>query len=199
MACTSSTRVDALIDLIRDEANLVLVFCRTKRGADRLSQRLEGQQVSATAMHGDLSQAARERALKRFSQGKVRVLVATDVAARGIDLDDVGLVVNFDPPEDQSAYTHRVGRTARAGRSGRAVTLVMPEHADTMGRIALNLGLEEGWQATGYPVAAARVLYGGRRRNSAFGPAKHNRVSSAGRAPAAPRANRVARGSRPAA
>jgi ATP-dependent RNA helicase RhlE len=199
LACNASNRVDQLVDLIKGEDNLTLVFCRTKRGADRLSQRLENQQVSATAMHGDLSQAARERALKRFSQGKVRVLVATDVAARGIDLDDVGLVINFDPPEDQASYTHRVGRTARAGRSGRAVTLVMPEHADTMGRIALNLGLEDGWEATGYPVAAPKVLYGGRRRNSAFGPAKHNRVASKGRPAAPPRANRVARGSRPAA
>jgi superfamily II DNA/RNA helicase len=198
-AATAGNRIDQLIELIKGEDDLVLVFCRTKRGADRLSQRLEGQQLSATAMHGDMTQSARERALKRFSQGKVRVLVATDVAARGIDLDDVGLVVNFDPPEDQAGYTHRVGRTARAGRSGRAVTFVMPEHADTMGRIALNLGLSDGWAATGYPVAAPKVLYGGRRRNSAFGPAKHNRVAATGRAATPSRANRVARGSRPAA
>ena len=74
----------------------------------------------------------REKALRRFASGTARVLVATDVAARGIDLDDIGLVVNFDPPEDHDAYTHRVGRTARAGRTGRAVTLVMPEHADQL-------------------------------------------------------------------
>ena len=78
-------------------------------------------------MHGDLSQGQRQRALERFDSGKVTTLIATDVAARGLDLDDVTHVINFDPPEDGKAYTHRVGRTGRAGRSGTGVTLVLPE------------------------------------------------------------------------
>ncbi len=198
LACSSSTRTDELMELIREEEDLTLVFCRTRRGAGRLAERLDKQGITATAMHGDLTQAAREKALRRFASGRARVLVATDVAARGIDLDDIGLVVNFDPPEDQDAYTHRVGRTARAGRTGRAVTMVMPEHADQMSRLAANLGLAERWEATGYGVAAPRVVYGSRRRGSAFSPSRPARtrpVAPAGEA-APPRTNRVKRGSR---
>ena len=199
VACTSSTRTETLVELIGAEEELTLVFCRTRRGAGRLAERLDKQGIPAAAMHGDLTQAAREKALKRFATGRVRVLVATDVAARGIDLDDIGLVVNFDPPEDQDAYTHRVGRTARAGRTGRAVTLVMPEHADPMSRIASNLGIAERWESTGYATAAPRVVYGSRRRGSAFAPSRPARGRPAAPAadPAAPpRTNRVKRGTR---
>jgi superfamily II DNA/RNA helicase len=197
VACTRATRIDALHELIDDEDDLVLVFCRTRRGAERLAERLAAKDVAADAMHGNLSQSQRERALRRFAQGRARVLVATDVAARGIDLDDIGLVVNFDPPEDQDAYTHRVGRTARAGRSGRAVTLVMPEHADEVSRIAANLGLADGWEATGYALAPPRVVYGSRRRGSAFSPSRppRPRPGAAAAASAPPRRNRVKRGS----
>jgi ATP-dependent RNA helicase RhlE len=199
VACTPATRTDSLVELIGGEDELTLVFCRTRRGAGRLAERLDKQGIPAAAMHGDLTQAARERALKRFAAGRVRVLVATDVAARGIDLDDIGLVINFDPPEDQDAYTHRVGRTARAGRTGRAVTLVTPEHADPMSRIAANLGLAAKWEETGYGTAAPRVVYGSRRRGSAFAPSRpaRSRPSAPPADPAAPpRRNRVKRGSR---
>ncbi len=199
LACTPATRTEQLVELIADEEELTLVFCRTRRGAQRLAERLEKQGVKAGAMHGDMTQAARERALKRFATGKVRVLVATDVAARGIDLDDIGLVVNFDPPEDQDAYTHRVGRTARAGRTGRAVTLVMPEDAGPMSRIASNLGIAEQWDATGYAVAAPRLVYGQRGRKSAFAPSRPVRKGPSAPPPdpaAPPRKNRVKRGSR---
>jgi len=127
--------------------------------------------------------------------------VATDVAARGIDLDDIGLVVNFDPPDDRDAYTHRVGRTARAGRPGRAVTMVCPEHADAVSRMAVSLGLDEGWEAaTGYAPAPAQVVYSSRRRGSAFAAPRPSRPRPAAGASPAPRANRVKRGSvRPAA
>src|SRR4029453_16749193 len=96
-------------------------------GADRLVQKLARHDVSAVAMHGDMNQNARERALRRFGSGSVSTLVATDVAARGLDLDDITHVINFDPPEDGKGYVHRVGRTGRAGRSGTGITLVLPE------------------------------------------------------------------------
>ena len=203
LACSPANRTDELLELIRGEDDLVLVFCRTRRGAGRLAERLERQGLTATSMHGDLSQSQRERALRRFAGGHARVLVATDVAARGIDLDDIGLVINFDPPEDHDAYTHRVGRTARAGRTGRAVTMVMPEHAEQIGRMAMKLGLHEPWGETGYELAPQRSSSPQRRRGQG-GP--QNRPSRprpaataprpAGGAPAPARANRVPRGSR---
>jgi superfamily II DNA/RNA helicase len=104
-----------------------LVFVRTRHGADRLTRQLERSGVSAAAIHGDRSQAQRDRALAAFRGGKVRALVATDVAARGIHVDDVDCVIHYDPPPDPKDYVHRSGRTARAGASGTVVTLVMPE------------------------------------------------------------------------
>ena len=182
-ACTPDTRTDELLALIRGEDSLTLVFCRTRRGAGRLAQRLERQGLAAASMHGDLSQSQRERALRRFADGHARVLVATDVAARGIDLDDIGLVINFDPPEDHEAYTHRIGRTARAGRSGRAVTLVMPEHAEQLGKMAAKLGLHEHWSATGYAAPVARAQNPPRRRGG--GPQNPSRRPRQARAPRA--------------
>ncbi len=106
-------------------ANRVLMFSRTKRNADRVAQSLVREGVEAEPIHGDLRQAQREKALADFSTGKLHVLVATDVAARGIHVDDVDVVIHFDPPEDHKAYLHRSGRTARAGESGMAVSLVL--------------------------------------------------------------------------
>jgi superfamily II DNA/RNA helicase len=101
-----------------------LVFVRTKRGADRLVKRLLRAGVEAVAMHGDKSQRQREKALASFDAGRVDTLVATDVAARGIDIDDITHVINYQIPEDEQAYVHRIGRTGRAGKTGIAVTLV---------------------------------------------------------------------------
>jgi superfamily II DNA/RNA helicase len=106
-------------------SNRTLVFVRTKRGADRLVEQLLKEGIKAAAIHGDLRQAARERSLARFTEGKLPVLVATDVAARGLHIDAVDVVVHFDPPEDHKTYLHRSGRTARAGATGVAVTLVL--------------------------------------------------------------------------
>ena len=117
------------------------MFVRTKHGADRLVQKLRRHDLDAVAMHGDLTQNARERALKRFDSGQVRTLVATDVAARGLDLDKIATVINFDPPEDNKGYIHRVGRTGRAGRSGTGVTLVLQEQQVDVSRIAAHLEL----------------------------------------------------------
>jgi superfamily II DNA/RNA helicase len=122
--------------------DLCLVFVRTKRGADRLVQRLAKEHVEAVAMHGDKSQRQREKALARFEAGQVRVLVATDVAARGIDVDGVGHVINFDPPEDRDAYVHRIGRTGRAGRTGVGTTFARPDEIHDVAAIADDLGLE---------------------------------------------------------
>jgi superfamily II DNA/RNA helicase len=102
-----------------------IIFCRTKRGADRLVEQLQKEGVSAAAIHGDLRQSQREKALADFQAEKLPVLVATDVAARGLHIDGVDCVMHFDPPEDQKAYLHRSGRTARAGSTGVVVSLLL--------------------------------------------------------------------------
>lgn len=118
-----------------------IVFARTKRGADRLTETLRREGVDARAIHGDLRQQARERALKAFSEGRLPVLVATDVAARGLDVEHVDVVIHYDPPEDHKAYLHRSGRTARAGREGLVVTLVLWNEQLEVERIQKRLGL----------------------------------------------------------
>src|SRR5215213_10317936 len=127
VSVTADTKVDTLVEHIRASDGLTLVFVRTKRGAERLVQKLTRNDVPAAAMHGDMSQNARERSLARFEAGKVKTLVATDVAARGLDLDNVTQVINFDPPDEDKGYVHRTGRTGRAGRNGTAVTFVLPD------------------------------------------------------------------------
>jgi superfamily II DNA/RNA helicase len=118
-----------------------IVFVRTKRGADRLVEQLRKEGVDAAAIHGDLRQANRERTLKDFSEGKLPALVATDVAARGLDIDAVDVVIHFDPPEDHKAYLHRSGRTARAGEAGVVVTLVQWNQVLEVERIQTRIGL----------------------------------------------------------
>jgi ATP-dependent RNA helicase RhlE len=189
-------RMAMLVDELTSEPGLVLVFTRTKRGADRLATNLGRHGMDAVAMHGDLSQPQRERALGRIRKGQCRVLVATDVAARGIDLDGVALVVNYDPPNDQSDYTHRVGRTARAGRSGQALTLIDPSDTDRVSRMAISLGLDDEWAATGLPVGQAKVVYASKRRQSAFARRPAAPASSGPKTRTAER-GRVKRGSRP--
>jgi superfamily II DNA/RNA helicase len=157
------TKLPALIKELRSERELALVFVRTKRGADRLVKRLSSNGVAAVAMHGNKSQAQRERALARFDSGSVDALVATDVAARGIDVDGISHVINFDPPGDSDTYQHRVGRTARAGRSGTGVTLVRPDEARDVGTIARRLNLKDQFAAAGVSETAASG--GGRPRN----------------------------------
>jgi superfamily II DNA/RNA helicase len=123
-------------------ANRTLVFVRTKRGADRLVTQLRREGVKAGAIHGDLRQGAREKALADFTNGKLRVLVATDVAARGIHVDAVDVVVHYDPAEDDKAYLHRSGRTARAGESGVAVTLMLWNQENDIRMVQRRLGLQ---------------------------------------------------------
>ncbi len=167
-----------LIHELEDAATgLALVFVRTKRGADRLAKRLGARGIEAVAMHGDKSQNQRERALARFERGEVRTLVATDVAARGIDVRDVSHVINFDVPGDRDDYVHRIGRTARAGRSGVGVTLVMPDQGADVHKIAVDLGLEREFATTG--LAPSAQHRGGTQRSG--GPSQR---SGAGAAPA---------------
>jgi ATP-dependent RNA helicase RhlE len=137
-----AAKVDALIAELRDsERGRTLVFVRTKHGADRLVKRLVKQRVRAVAMHGNKSQNQRNRALAQFSAGDVDTLVATDVAARGIDVDDITHVINYDAPGDRDGYVHRVGRTARAGRDGAGITFVLSEQDAEMRKVARDLGL----------------------------------------------------------
>jgi superfamily II DNA/RNA helicase len=120
-----------------------MVFCRTKRGADRLVSQLKREGVRAGAIHGDLRQVARERALRDFTEGNHAVLVATDVAARGIHVDDVDVVVHFDPPDEHKGYVHRSGRTARAGNEGIVVTFVLWNQELDVERLQRRLGMRE--------------------------------------------------------
>jgi ATP-dependent RNA helicase RhlE len=142
---SQGAKLDQLVaSLAAEEPSRSLVFVRTKRGADRLVKRLKAQKVEAVAMHGDKSQRQRENALARFERGDVMTLVATDVAARGIDVPDVMRVINYDAPEDQAAYVHRIGRTGRAGRTGTGISFVLADEVKEMRRIAKALGLEFG-------------------------------------------------------
>jgi ATP-dependent RNA helicase RhlE len=159
---TRDTKVETLVEHIRG-SDSTLVFVRTKRGADRLVGRLARHGVAAVAMHGNMSQPARERALSRFESGKVATLVATDVAARGLDLVDITHVINFDPPEEDKGYVHRTGRTGRAGRSGTAITFVLPDQQAETSRVARRLGHHEQFEHAGMRSAPAKLLYTSRR------------------------------------
>ena len=141
-------RVEALVGELRRDRELTLVFVRTKRGADRLVKRLRTHGVEAVAMHGNRSQRQREQALARFQSGAVDTLVATDVAARGIDVTGISHVINFDPPADREAYVHRVGRTGRAGRKGVGITLVGAAEAGDVSHLAGQLGIDHGLRDT---------------------------------------------------
>jgi ATP-dependent RNA helicase RhlE len=163
---TVDGKLDALIAELESERGLALVFVRTKRGADRLAHRLGRHDVATAVLHGDMPQTARDRALSRFRHGHVRTLIATDVAARGLDLDDITHVINYDPPADDNSYIHRVGRTGRAGRSGRGITFVLPEQEAEMSRVAMRLGHVEQFRRQGLSVARPRTVYTSRTRRS---------------------------------
>ncbi len=136
-------------ELNEPERGLTLVFVRTKRGADRLVKRLASSSVKAVAMHGDKSQGQRERALANFEAGVVDTLVATDVAARGIDVAGITHVINYDIPATREDYVHRIGRTARAGASGTGVTLVAHDQARELAGMVGSLGLDRELQLAG--------------------------------------------------
>lgn len=159
----SDIKVTLLLHALKTEAmESVLVFSRTKHGADKISRRLEREGIASVAIHSNRTQAQRERALEGFKQGTFRVLVATDIAARGIDVTGISHVVNFDVPRYAEDYIHRIGRTGRAGASGDAITFVSPEERVYMQRIEQFVGRR--YPVSPYPgmpvekaYAAARV------------------------------------------
>jgi superfamily II DNA/RNA helicase len=188
VALDGTDRLEVLVGQLEAERDLALVFVRTKHGADRLVKRLGRAGVDAVALHGNKSQRQRERALAAFASGTPDTLVATDVAARGIDIEGVSHVINFDPPHDHESYVHRIGRTGRAGRQGVGITLVdAPERRD-VAKLADVLGLEHG--LTGRP---ARVQRAERPERSERTP----RSERPQRAPQSDRPERAPRSERP--
>ncbi|MET0800536.1 MAG: DEAD/DEAH box helicase [Actinomycetota bacterium] len=176
----SQDKLAMLIELAHEEEpdGLTLVFVNTKRAVDSLARQLRREGVTAVTMHGDMTQQARERALQRFEDKHVGVLIATDVAARGLDLDDITLVVNYDPPQDDKGYVHRVGRTARAGRTGTGVTLVTPQQLGDVSRMAARLDLHAEFELEGMKVSPPRTVFSGSargRRSGLRGPTRRRR------------------------
>ena len=159
-------KVAKLEELLTQNGGMTLVFVRTKRGADRLHRTIKSKGFRTEVLHGDMTQAARKRALARFESQRVDVLVATDVAARGLDLDDITHVINFDPPEDHTAYVHRVGRTARAGKGGAGITLVSPDEQSVVSSIATRLELKNEYVANGLERVAPQLVYSSRGSRS---------------------------------
>ena len=163
-------KVGALVEELRDSENgRTLVFVRTKRGADRLVKKLGNAKVRAVAMHGNKSQSQRRRALADFELGKIDTLVATDVASRGIDVDEITHVINFDAPEDRDTYVHRTGRTGRAGATGIAASFVLPDQHHEMRKIATDLGLHREFsEGPGFEHAARQHPGNGQASGKSF-------------------------------
>jgi ATP-dependent RNA helicase RhlE len=173
-------KADLLSHLIRsNDWQQVLVFSRTKHGANKVAERLEKEGLSAAAIHGNKSQGARTRALAGFKSGEVRVLVATDIAARGIDIHQLPHVVNLDLPNVAEDYVHRIGRTGRAGQNGHAISLVAAEEHELLRAIERLVGSQlprqpvPGFEPTVLSAPPLDLSGGrGRRRD---GPAQHQR------------------------
>ncbi|HEY7965427.1 MAG TPA: DEAD/DEAH box helicase [Solirubrobacteraceae bacterium] len=166
VAVAHGDRVGTLVGELSGERELALVFVRTKRGADRLVKRLGAHGVMAAAIHGNRSQRQREQALAQFESGHVDTLVATDIAARGIDVQAISHVINFDLPGDHDTYVHRIGRTGRAGRSGVGITLVDGPERDAVARLARDLGFAHGLTGGTEPVRRHRESPPGRPRRA---------------------------------
>jgi superfamily II DNA/RNA helicase len=171
-------KLNALVKELKEHDNgLSLVFVRTRRGADRLAKRLAARGVNAAAMHGGKAQGNRTRTLAAFEKGRLDALIATDVAARGIDVRGITHVINFDPPEDREGYVHRIGRTARAGDSGVGVTFVMADQAHDVGRIARALDLRQQFDDGGIRQNGG----GGKANGTRSGSRPHNARRHGGR------------------
>ena len=184
---SSADKRHLLAEILDDPAlSRVLVFARTKHGANRLATQLEKGGVAAEAMHGNKSQSARQRALERFRRGDARVLVATDIAARGIDIDDISHVINYELPNVPESYVHRIGRTARAGAGGIAYSFCDADERDSLGQIEslirqrLTVIGDDPGPATSRPARARPRPKGagnGRRRGTPGG-SRHGKAGS---------------------
>lgn len=144
-------KIDLLVDLLkREREKSVLIFSRTKHLADRIAKTLNSRQLNCQAIHGNKSQSARQNALSNFKSGKIRIIVATDIASRGIDINNLGLVINYDLPDVPETYVHRIGRTGRAGNSGLSYTFCTKEENGLLKNIQKLIGkkIEE------YPISA---------------------------------------------
>ncbi len=177
-------KVDLLIDLIeKEKMGQVLVFTRTKRGADLLIHRLEAAGVDATVTHGDRNMRQRTSALEAFSEGRVQVLVATDVAQRGLDIEDISHVVNYDVPRDPEDYVHRIGRTGRAGATGEAITLMTASELGQVRSIERILGYDlpmislDGYDYTGSPISREEKVTPRNRSGRSMGARKTGDLS----------------------
>jgi ATP-dependent RNA helicase RhlE len=158
------------------ELKQVLVFCGTRIGANRLTHQLRKDHIQADAIHGDKTQSEREAALEAFKAGKTAVLVATDVASRGLDIEGLPQVINFDIPHSPEDYVHRIGRTGRAGLTGEAISLVSPEDSEALAAIEklINKKLERVLVAGFQPsVGAVATMMGGERRRDARPQQRH--------------------------
>jgi len=171
-----SRKFDLLVELLRrEQPPRAIVFCRTKHGADRLGESLHQAGFAAAPMHGDLSQAQRNRTLHAFRQGRMAILVATDVVGRGIDVPDVSHVINYDMPEDPSYYVHRIGRTGRMGKDGAAFSFVVPEQGKLLDQIEREISRTidrdevEGVFSPNRPVFRAQRPAGNGRRGGGNG------------------------------
>src|SRR6185295_176263 len=141
-AVPASGKVEWLIEHLRRPEGPVLIFMRTKIGADRLARKLAAAGVKCTALHADRSQDQRRVAVEGFKSGRYKVLVATDIAARGLDIDAIHTVINYEVPDSPDSYVHRVGRTGRAGAVGQAITLVSPEERRALAFLAKAVGVQ---------------------------------------------------------
>jgi ATP-dependent RNA helicase DeaD len=138
-----------LVELLKiEEPEQAIIFCRTKIGASRLERTLKDKGLDVKALHGDMSQGSRDGVMIAFKDHRVKLLVATDIAARGLDVEHVTHVINFDVPNSSESYVHRIGRTGRVGRTGRAITFVTPEERDEIGRIERDVNTKIGeWES----------------------------------------------------
>jgi ATP-dependent RNA helicase RhlE len=136
-----SAKLDWLIDHLRRPAGPVLVFSRTKIGAERLARRLAAAGIKCASLHADRTQEQRRAAVEGFRGGRYKVLVATDVAARGLDIDGIHTVINYELPDSPDAYVHRVGRTGRSDEAGHAITLVAPDEQRALAYLEKSVGI----------------------------------------------------------
>src|SRR6185369_8901283 len=167
-------KFELLVRLLkRDKPEQAIVFCRTKRGTEKILRRLSKHFPHADMMHGDMVQGARDRVMKAFRAGNVRILVATDVVGRGIDVSSISHIINYDIPQSSDDYVHRVGRTGRMGREGVAYTFVAPEEGNELTRIEMRINrMLTKDDMPGYSIAGAANESAALPTHTASGPAE---------------------------